>query len=238
MAVQYANARLVTNGLVLALDAGDRNSYPGTGTSWTDLSGNGNNGTLTNGPTYSSTNGGSIVFDGSNDYMSVPSLANTSFPQNAGTISIWYNIQSSGGTVTYADKGIFDSQDPGRDHIFFRNYYNSPNNLQIGINSIRTSPSGYEAVANYSISVDVFHNIVVTYTAGVGGTVQFYIDGVLRTSGAIDSGFRPTGQFVGFGNSSLAMQGKGNMMHIYNRAITATEVLQNYNAQKSRFNLT
>lgn len=237
MAVQYANGKIVTNGLVLALDAADRNSYSGSGTSWTDLSGNENTGTLTNGPTYSSANGGSIVFDGSNDYMSVPSLANTSFPQNSGTISIWYNIQSSGGTVTYADKGIFDNWDSGRDHIFMRNYYNSPNNLQIGINSIRIGLSGYEAVANYAISVDVFHNIVVTYTAGVGGTVQFYIDGVLRTSGAIDSGFRPTGQFVGFGNSLLAMQGKGNIMHIYNRALSASEITQNYNAQKARFNL-
>jgi hypothetical protein len=238
MAVKYANSQIVTNGLVLALDAADRNSYSGSGTSWTDLSGNGNNGTLTNGPTYSSANGGSIVFDGSNDYMSVPSLANTSFPQNAGTISIWYNIQSSGGTVTYADKPIFDQYDPTRDHIFIRDYYISPDNLQIALMSIRLGLSGYEAVANYSISVDVFHNIVVTYTTGVSGTVQFYIDGVLRTSRAIDSGFRPANQSVGFGNSGYgSMQGKGNMMHIYNRALSATEVLQNYNAQKSRFNI-
>jgi hypothetical protein len=69
MAVQYANGKIATNGLILALDSGDRNSYSGSGTSWTDLSGNGNTGTLTNGPTYSSTNGGSIVFDGSNDYI-------------------------------------------------------------------------------------------------------------------------------------------------------------------------
>jgi hypothetical protein len=212
--------------------------YKNITTTWTDLSGNGNNGTLTNGPTFSSTNGGSIVFDGSNDYMSVPSLANTSFPQNSGTISIWYNIQSSGGTVTYESKGIFDGWDSGRDHIFMRNYFNSPNNLQIGINSIRLGLSGYEAVANYTISVDAFHNIVVTYTTGVGGSVKFYIDGVLMTSGAIDSGFRPTGQFVGFGSAQLyAMQGKGNIIHIYNRALSTTEVLQNYNALKSRFGL-
>ena len=60
--------RIVTNGLVLSLDAADRNSYPGSGTTWRDMSGNGNNGTLTNGPTFSSANGGSIVFDGTNDY--------------------------------------------------------------------------------------------------------------------------------------------------------------------------
>ena len=60
---------IVTNGLVLALDAGDRNSYPGTGTTWRDLSGNNNNGTLTNGPTFNTGSLGSIVFDGVDDYV-------------------------------------------------------------------------------------------------------------------------------------------------------------------------
>jgi hypothetical protein len=61
--------KTVTNGLVLCLDAADKNSYSGTGTTWTDLTGNGNNGTLTNGPTFNSANGGSISFDGTNDYI-------------------------------------------------------------------------------------------------------------------------------------------------------------------------
>jgi hypothetical protein len=60
---------IVTNGLALYLDAGNASSYPGSGTNWTDLSSNGRNGTLTNGPTYSATNGGSIVFDGTNDFV-------------------------------------------------------------------------------------------------------------------------------------------------------------------------
>ena len=68
MGVAY-NSKIVTDGLVLCLDAGNSKSYPGTGTTWTDLSGRGNTGTLTNGPTYSSANGGSIVFDGSNDFV-------------------------------------------------------------------------------------------------------------------------------------------------------------------------
>ena len=63
--------KIVTNGLVLALDAADKNSYVGSGTTWKDLSGNSFNGTLTNGPTFSNTNGGAIVFDGTNDYVNV-----------------------------------------------------------------------------------------------------------------------------------------------------------------------
>ena len=60
---------IVEDGLVLALDAGNTKSYPGSGTTWTDLSGKGNNGTLTNGPTFDSGNGGAIFFDGGNDYV-------------------------------------------------------------------------------------------------------------------------------------------------------------------------
>ena len=69
----FAGPEIAESGLVLALDAGNLKSYPGSGTTWTDLSGGGNTGTLTNGPTYSSANGGSLVFDGTNDYISLSS---------------------------------------------------------------------------------------------------------------------------------------------------------------------
>ena len=62
---------IVTSGLVLNLDAANMKSYPRSGTTWRDLSGLGNNGTLTNGPTFNSQNGGSIVFDGVDDYASI-----------------------------------------------------------------------------------------------------------------------------------------------------------------------
>ena len=94
MAISY-NPRTITDGLVLCLDAANSKSYPGSGTTWTDLSGNGNNGTLVNGPTYSSSNGGSLVFDGTNDYIT-SSFATTS--GQAVTYSGWlYSTE----TVTY-----------------------------------------------------------------------------------------------------------------------------------------
>lgn len=65
----YGGPDIITDGLVFCLDAANSKSYPGTGTAWTDLSGNDNNGTLTNGPTFDSSNGGSIVFDGVNDQV-------------------------------------------------------------------------------------------------------------------------------------------------------------------------
>ncbi len=85
MATRY-NSQVVKDGLVVCLDAGNPKSYPGTGNTWYDLTINGNNGTLTNGPTFSSINGGGIVFDGINDYVSVGNLG--SFYAQ-GTISYW-----------------------------------------------------------------------------------------------------------------------------------------------------
>lgn len=61
--------RAVTNGLILSLDAANTRSYPGSGTVWTDLSRSGINGTLTNGPTFNTANGGNIVLDGTDDYV-------------------------------------------------------------------------------------------------------------------------------------------------------------------------
>lgn len=80
---------IVTNGLVLALDAAKKDSYPGSGTVWRDISGNGNNGTLTNGPTFNSGNGGSIVFDGVDDYVEYGLITQMSNLINI-TVSYWY----------------------------------------------------------------------------------------------------------------------------------------------------
>ena len=66
--------RIVTDGLVLYLDAANQRSYPGSGTTWSDISRGGNNGTLVNGPTFDPGNGGSIVFDGVDDYVSIPDI--------------------------------------------------------------------------------------------------------------------------------------------------------------------
>ena len=67
---------IITDGLVLYVDAGNTDSYPGSGTTWTDISTNSNNGTLTNGPTFDSGDGGSIVFDGTDDYVDFGNILN------------------------------------------------------------------------------------------------------------------------------------------------------------------
>ena len=87
---------IVTTNLSMFLDAGNASSYPGTGTAWTDLSGNSRNGTLTNGPTYTSADGGAIVFDGTDDFVQ----CSGSLTATAATFVIW--MRRNGSQVSYA----------------------------------------------------------------------------------------------------------------------------------------
>ena len=87
-------ASVITAGLQLYLDAGNASSYPGSGTTWTDLSGNSRDGTLTNGPTYSSADGGSIVFDGTDDYLTT-NISGTDFPNGVISVNLWVRLNSA-----------------------------------------------------------------------------------------------------------------------------------------------
>ena len=123
---------IITQGLVLALDAADRNSYPGSGTTWTDLSGNGNTGTLTNGPTYNSANGGSIVFDGSNDYVNFSYNSSLNIGGLNITLSSWVrptslvNLNAGGGIIVRdsgSNNGLYEIlllQNASKNWVFFR----------------------------------------------------------------------------------------------------------------------
>jgi hypothetical protein len=97
----YGN--IVKDGLILDLDAAKRDSYPGTGTTWNDISGNQNNGTLVNGPTFNSGNGGSIVFDGVNDYANLSDPMSLRLETFNFTLSLWFltvNTSSDGALIT------------------------------------------------------------------------------------------------------------------------------------------
>ena len=98
---------VVTDNMVVYLDAGNNSSYSGSGTSWNDISGNSNNFTLTNGPTYSSSDGGAIVFDGTNDFAR--SAANASFfafgTSNDYSYGVWAKMDSTGNTESLLSCG-------------------------------------------------------------------------------------------------------------------------------------
>ena len=233
MSTKYS-PQIVTSGLVLALDAANRNSYPRTGTSWYDLSGT-NNGTLTNGPTFNAGNGGSIVFDGVDDYVSVSSAQSLNPGTNSFTIDYWCKINSSNyscalearGTNLYGFLAI--AYYLGGYMSLFLNGTNDPaQNIYL----TTTTPVQFSVWNYQSIVVDRSTQQIIFYYNGyqTGNKVS------ITDTGTIDpgSGYR---YWIGGDLGGSPMNGNIPILRQYNRALSATEILQNYNATKSRFGL-
>ena len=228
--------KIVTSGLLLALDAADKNSYAGSGTAWRDLSGNSNNGTLTNGPTFSAGNQGSIVFDGTNDYVDTVNTGTTfQFANVTFTVSLWIKTTSSTGGVIIS-KGATAST---AGWLFQFDSSGTVSGTTKGSDGTNT----YNRTSTATVNNNIWRNIVSVYTTNTttlgSNTTSIYIDGVLSngtgtlggavyatTTDTIQIGRRPTGAY---------WSGSVSNIQIYNRALSATEVLQNYNATKSRF---
>jgi hypothetical protein len=215
---------VVTSGLVLALDAGNTKSYPGSGTTWTDLSGNGNTGTLTNGPTYSSSNGGTIVFDGTDDYISTSSNQNL-LPTAGLSICAW--IKSS-----VADKwGVDKAPSAGGQGYIFAG--NSLSTWGMNVNS-----ASVLSASTYTSNTWKF--IVGTWTPS--SNLMIYFNGVLDAISTTSIPATITDPSV---NLWIARRRSGGdyfngsiaNVSIYSVALTADQVLQNYNALRGRFGL-
>jgi hypothetical protein len=223
---------VVNDGLVLYLDAGNDNSYPGIGTSWTDLSGQGITGTLTNGPTYSSANRGSIVFDGSNDYVSLgtPSLLNG--VQVPITICVWAKANSfSSYNILW---GVYKSTTPGQLYSLLR--------VDNGILTYYTSfaASSYQNQGTLAPSTNVWNFYAVTVSGSISSPlVTLYLNNSSQTFSysSLNSSPDLTVEFKIGGAQSSNEIWNGNIANVswYNRALSAAEVAQNYNALKDRY---
>jgi len=225
---------IVTNGLVLNVDAGFVPSYPQSGTTWDDLSGNGYDGTLTNGPTYSTDGGGSIVFDGVDDYVVTPSfsLSNTN---NQISFDFWIKVTSplGNGQTIFSDR--FQNNTIG--YLFL--YYNSNGSItyQFATNTIRSQVS---SVVFSSEFINTWVNVVIT-TDYVSKEIKFYRNSTLLSTQTMVNAQFPSGnriKFIGsYSTTGDFMKGTLPSMRLYNRTLTSQEILQNYNAQKARFGL-
>ncbi len=215
---------MIQDGLVLALDAADRNSYLGSGTAWTDLSGNSNNGILTNGPTFSSANNGSIVFDGVDDYVEI---SNSSTLQvNNFTLESWvYPINNSTNGHIIRKEGSY----------ILSHYWGEGTNL-LGVWMQRTG--GWESThANIIVPLNQWAYIVGTYDNSIV-RVYYNLNEVATTakSGAVR--ITTNSVFINGAISNSAAQNYNcSLTKIYNRALSASEIKQNYNATKTRFGL-
>jgi hypothetical protein len=218
----FHSPQIVKDGLVLLLDAGNPKSYPGSGTNWKDLSGNGNNGTLTNGPTFSSGNAGSIVFDGIDDLVSTSTNA---LFESQGAVSIWFNRSTN-----------------NSDQRLIRRLGVNTNRFYLSVNQGSVSGvRGNGDVRNANFTYAIGQWVHVVWQWRLSDTLQqIYINGNLNYNGTyvpVVSGGDAT---FGLGQAAPAetwFGGSVSNVQVYNRLLTAAEVLQNYNATKGRFGL-
>ncbi|WKZ24658.1 MAG: prepilin-type N-terminal cleavage/methylation domain-containing protein [Patescibacteria group bacterium] len=221
-----------TNGLVLYLDASNPASYPGFGNTWYDLSGSNNHGTLIDGPIFNSDNGGSIVFDGVNDYINLSNQIQFD-RTDAFTLSSWVLVKSTNSQIINNENGSyrgyqFAISSNGNLTFFFRNTVNT--NF-IGVRDVDIS------------ELNKFLFVSVSYDGSSDASgVKLYINSILKDNVVVGNNLTDTtisNETTWMGKRRPATQGSlnGNIYQtsIYNRELTASEILQNYNATKDRF---
>ena len=246
---------VITNGLVLNVDAGFTPSYPTTGTTWYDVSSGGNNGTLTNGPTFSSGNGGNIILDGTDDTIStpialtsLPALSNfsleiitkiTQYPQPLSSPNVYGNTTRAGvlfGAAYYSGVALY--------------WYGNSAGTACTIYSYIRGADAYRVTSGFSMITNNWYSFTLTnnYT---GNALSLYangtlIDSVNTATQEYNPDLAPSAGNIGFCKPQV--DGGGELVYsylncaiasakIYNRALSASEVLQNYKAQKGRFGL-
>jgi hypothetical protein len=237
----HAGPNIVTDGLVLHLDAANLSCYPRSGLTASDISYTGNNGSLVNGATFSTQNGGLFVFDGVNDYISIPSQFDAQSPltgygsfngadNNAYTLELWIKTSQISGSASYIAPGLI-----GRDngdlwanltlyngYVYFIHYNNA------WFSNLKSTTM---------VSNNVWHQVV--YVNNTDETGIIYIDGVSEVSGSSSlSGvnyFSP--DYIGRGYGGFYYQGNIANCKFYDRSLSATEIQQNFNALRGRFGL-
>jgi hypothetical protein len=219
---------IVTNGLSLHLDAGNSTSYPGTGTTWFDISGNGNNGTLTNGPTFSSTNGGSIVFDGINDLMTTSFTIQAATSSNLQTYCSWLN----GRTTNNSFFGSSASS-TGQFHLILN--FNVSQQLSFGASFFGGGSAGDQTNVVTVNSNPTWNYACIVKTAAQ--TFDVYLNGEKVITGAIKTANQPSSFNLGRWWNVQYIPSNVSVVQMYNRALSANEITQNFNALKNRFGL-
>jgi hypothetical protein len=210
------------NGLVLALDAANTKSYPGSGTTWTDLSGRGNTGTLENSPSYNISNGGSLSFNGTTQRVVCGNAANLQI--TVGTISAWFNANN--GNSGY--NGIIAKQNAW--------------GLFVADNILVTYDWGNATGRSTGITVgnSTWNYAAMTFTETVGtpsNNAIIYLNGSPALTTTIKHSLQIEQVMVGEANSNQFFGGNIAQASIYNRALSAAEVSQNFNATRGRYGI-
>jgi hypothetical protein len=240
--VQSNYSKIVKDGLVLWVDAMNDNSYPETGITWTDLSGNNNNGTLTNGPTFDTANGGSIVFDGIDDRVVVLQNDNLKMGTADYSIEAWVNYNAVPGVGALVQS------------VLFRKNLGAATECDL---TILSGSGGYRIAANQGSGA-----VLVAYTSSIaisistnnwyqfcitrqGTNISHYMTGSLVSTIAnglstlfTSSTAAGSGSIGSIVNGGGRLTGEIAIVRVYkNVALTADQVRQNYNATRTRFGI-
>ena len=233
----FRGPNIVRDGLVLALDAASPRSYPGSGTTWYDLSGNNRHSTLGNGPTFNSEFGGSIVFDGSDDRVTTPSFTYTPY-----SISVWLynnntipgNDTAIGGPSTYQTLFSFGGSTPG---VNLGGWTSAATNEAIHIWS---NSGGNKLTYTNQAVLSGVHNFVFNWN---GSNYDIWVDGIKQSVIAGSSGhailqtYTNVPLYLCTNNNTYEFNGKIYSFNLYGSSLTDAQISQNYNAHKSRFGL-
>ena len=230
---------IVTDGLVYNLDTSNTSSYSGTGTTWVDLTGSGKNGTLTNGPTFSTLNSGTLVFDGSNDFINISATDLLTFGTNPFSIEFWmYSTYVYPGSGTLYKTILSNYSDYNGDFgsYFFLGLFNLNNStLQNKVGVLDHTGNFLDFSFSVTVAPNQWTHITLTRN---GSSFIWYKNGTLQVSASVASnnfsGVR-TSKIGGGVLSVGSFTGSLPSLRIYNKTLSASEVLQNYNATKSRY---
>jgi hypothetical protein len=229
--------KVVSDGLIFCVDAANTKSYPGSGTTWTDLSKTQLSGSLTNGPTFSTDANGTIVFDGSNDHVVIesnPELRSIQVP-----LTILAVVKP---TQFNQYNQIFSQYVSTSDHRLMK-LVRFDNGVYIYVTS--KSDGGFQAVAMSTASPVLnkwnFVGIIVSGTIA-SATPKMFLNGTFQSFSAFASPLTSTPNTtvpvrIGFGGSGEPWRGNIAYVSVYNRALSDSEVLQNYNTMKVRFGI-
>jgi len=229
---------IVTNDLVLHVDVGDPDSYPGSGTTWSDLVG-GFNGTLSNGPTYSSGNGGHILFDGSDDVSNHGNDSSLNFNSSSPlTIQLWLNSDRD------TEYQILASRFHQTSLIGWEFSLGPSNNRDEAFFVFRNSQSEQKSAYSNSLAYvpDTWVNVAITYDGSENASnITFYGDGVdvgntVLQNNTVNPAVSSTADLTLGARGTLSrLHGSLAAVKIYNRELSSAEILQNYNSTKSRY---
>lgn len=227
MGIGY-NPSIVTNGLVLCLDAGNPRSYPGSGTLWTDASSTGgNNGTLVNGPTYSSTNGGLLDFDGVDDYISSTSTSTTDLTGSM-SCECWFKLDATASDwVRVFGKGDGTNRTYGL-------WYNTSSNYFL---YQRYGTASVDCLLSRTVSTGIWYQMVGVSN---GAAQTLYLNGEsVKTANSGGATFYSSteGYRVGGATFHTYHNGPISIVRLYNTVLSADQVLQNFNATRGRYGI-